>query len=112
MDKLSAHFAKLGFKAFVLSLLPGVVSLLSAAISSLSLYYYAQPVAQPVAYLSKGASPILKISLIIFVIYAIFYFIFFVVLGYFGSKRLFTETAIPEKDKKIFVRIREYLKYI
>lgn len=102
MDKLSAHFAKLGFKAFVVSLLPGVVSLLSAVIS----YHPLLDPAQPAAYSSS------RDFLFIFLVYVVFYFIFFVVLGYFGSKRLFTENAIPEKDKKIFIRIREYLEFI
>lgn len=111
MDKLSAYCAKLGFKPFVVSSLAWFVSLLSVVISFLHSLNSAQPLAQFVANLSEGASS-LGIFFIIFLVYALFYPIFFVVLGYFGSRRLFTENAIPEKDKKIFFRIREYLEFM
>ena len=87
MDKLSAQFTKYGFYAIILVVMPLVPLLIGIA--------------------KYGFDVI--ITIISILLYFLVYILFFILLGFFVSKRVFSDIAVSEKEKKIFVLIQEYL---
>jgi hypothetical protein len=100
MDRLSAQFAKYSFYAIIIvvgSWLSVVVSLLiGIATNALeNATNSSENIFVPIAMVTGG--------------YLLFLAIIYFTFSFYISKRVFSETAVTEKQRKIFVLIQEYL---
>jgi predicted permease len=43
--------------------------------------------------------------------YLVYFFVVFLLLGFWGSKRVFREASVLEKEEKIFALIQQYLEF-
>ena len=92
MNKLSDHLAKSGLIALFYSSIPAGL---------LGILYHITSVSFEAI-----------IILIGIILYLLFYGFLFFVIGFWGSKRIFSEATVPEKEKKIFVLIQEYVEFV
>jgi hypothetical protein len=100
MNELSAQFKKSSLISLFLGLITAVAAILVQIVARLEDVHVDDA--------SFGGVLVLPLSLI----YLAYFFGWFLLVGFWGSKRVFREASIPEKEKKNFVLIQEYLEFV
>jgi uncharacterized integral membrane protein len=100
MNELSAQFKKSSLISLFLASITAVAAILVPIFACLEDVH--------VDDVSFGGVFVLVLSLI----YLLYFLVYFLLAGFWGSRRVFREASIPEKEKKIFVLIQEYLKFV
>ncbi len=106
MDKLSAQFAKYNIYATITGVAGFLTSFLSVFKSFLSVFNgFVMP-----KFISDVIIIIINIGLILSIpIFLVL--LIFIIIGIYLNSRVFSETAVPEKEKKLLNRIQEYLEF-
>ena len=102
MDKLSAQFKKNSFYAIMQIVLP----FLSVFLPLLGIAYTSLKDSS-----ANIFGSIMPIYYFMFA-YLIIYIVLFLTLSFITSRRIFSETAVSEKERNFFILIQEYLEFV
>jgi hypothetical protein len=96
MTKLSAQFEKSGLIAIFYAAIPAITGVTALVVAT-------KPTSSELSFV-----PVFFISITIF--YLVYFFVFFLIAGFMGSKRIFRDAEVPEKENRIFSLLDELSK--
>ena len=104
MNKLSTQFEKSGLIAIFYAAIPIIPIITGVAAVAVQI--------KPVSLEFSLGQLLICVIIIAIIGYLFYFFIVFLVLGFLGSRRLFREADVSEKEKKIFALIQECLEFV